>query len=160
MRQKWRLTCNMEEDDARIFSYFVGRQASVERMSLSFLNLQRAHDFLRKCIHFINNSMCILVINCNNHFKTDSILSTEGIRCNPEEYFTSWAWSVSIISRSTGWWVLLLISLQPVHFVSWASDITGPDLLDKNTQKYETFLKLSQSTKHYQLMVKVGAVLQ
>lgn len=40
------LTCHMEEDDACVFSSFVGSSTSVEGMGLSLLNLQRADDFL------------------------------------------------------------------------------------------------------------------
>ncbi len=53
--EKKKLTCHVEEDDAWILSYFVASRASVEGMSLSFLNLQRAHNFLGKCIYFVNN---------------------------------------------------------------------------------------------------------
>lgn len=69
MRQKKKknLTCHVEEDDAWILSYFVGSRASVEGMSHSFLNLQRAHDFLGKRVYFVNN-----------HCLTDSYGSGEG----------------------------------------------------------------------------------
>lgn len=41
------LTCDVENDDARVFSNLVGSHASVEGVSFSFLNLQRACNFLK-----------------------------------------------------------------------------------------------------------------
>jgi len=48
--RKTALTCDVEEDDARILPYFVGGSAPVEGVGLGSLDLQRARDLLGKHI--------------------------------------------------------------------------------------------------------------
>ena len=54
-RLKRKLTRDVEKDDPWVLSDFVGSRASVEGVDLCLLDLQRAHDFLGKCVCFVNN---------------------------------------------------------------------------------------------------------
>lgn len=152
--KKGSLTCHMEQNDTRIFSYFVVGHAPVEGMVFCFVDLQRTRHFLEEKK---NMSLLFQVFAHFLYFSFLFFLLPKVHRGNVRGTFS--AKSLLMVMRSAGYWpVLLLMSLQPVH-LSCASGFLWPALAERKQFNPTEVLRVAGCTKHSFFLSFVNLVL-